>query len=99
MEEKKEVVDEEGMLVVLHPGEEYGGFYEMEHSGNRLSGDAEFAREELGVEPRNIILAIISQATRGMDLHRIAFPTFVLEPRSMLERITDFMAHPQLIIE
>ena len=32
-----------------------------------------------------------------MDLHKVTFPTFVLEPRSMLERITDFMAHPDLI--
>jgi len=33
----------------------------------------------------------------GMDLHKVTFPTFVLEPRSMLERITDFMSHPDLI--
>jgi len=33
----------------------------------------------------------------GMDLSRVTFPTFVLEPRSMLERITDFMARPDLI--
>ena len=32
-----------------------------------------------------------------MDLHRVAFPTFVLEPRSMLERIADFMSHPDLV--
>ena len=32
-----------------------------------------------------------------MDLQKVTFPTFVLEPRSMLERITDFMAHPDLI--
>ncbi|PPQ90472.1 hypothetical protein CVT25_014990 [Psilocybe cyanescens] len=28
----------------------------------------------------------------GMDLSKVTFPTFVLEPRSMLERITDFIA-------
>ena len=33
----------------------------------------------------------------GMDLHRVPFPTFVLEPRSMLERIADFMSHPDLL--
>jgi hypothetical protein len=32
-----------------------------------------------------------------MDLSKVTFPTFVLEPRSMLERITDFMAHPDII--
>lgn len=32
-----------------------------------------------------------------MDLSKVTFPTFVLEPRSMLERITDFMSHPELV--
>ncbi|GJJ08784.1 hypothetical protein Clacol_003003 [Clathrus columnatus] len=45
----------------------------------------------------SIITSIISQLRIGMDLQKVAFPTFVLEPRSMLERITDFMSHPELI--
>ncbi|KAF7340192.1 hypothetical protein MVEN_01937800 [Mycena venus] len=45
----------------------------------------------------SIILSLISQLRIGMDLSRVTFPTFVLEPRSMLERITDFMSHPDLI--
>lgn len=45
----------------------------------------------------SIITSLISQLRVGMDLSRVTFPTFVLEPRSMLERITDFMSHPDLI--
>ncbi|KAI0318179.1 Oxysterol-binding protein [Amylostereum chailletii] len=45
----------------------------------------------------SIIASLISQLRVGMDLSKVTFPTFVLEPRSMLERITDFMAHPDLI--
>ncbi|KAI0693647.1 Oxysterol-binding protein [Cytidiella melzeri] len=45
----------------------------------------------------SIISSMISQLRVGMDLHKVTFPTFVLEPRSMLERITDFMSHPDLI--
>ncbi|TFY80784.1 hypothetical protein EWM64_g3222 [Hericium alpestre] len=45
----------------------------------------------------SIILSLIQQLRVGMDLSKVTFPTFVLEPRSMLERITDFMAHPDLI--
>lgn len=45
----------------------------------------------------SIITSLISQLKVGMDLSRVTFPTFVLEPRSMLERITDFMSHPDLI--
>lgn len=53
--------------------------------------------EVLDEEPKNILLALISQLRIGMDLHRVTLPTFVLEPRSMLERITDFLSHPDLI--
>ncbi|GJJ74396.1 oxysterol-binding protein-related protein 8 [Entomortierella parvispora] len=46
---------------------------------------------------RSILMGIISQLSKGGDLHRVTLPTFVLEPRSMLERITDFMSHPDII--
>jgi len=45
----------------------------------------------------SIVTSLISQLRVGMDLSKVTFPTFVLEPRSMLERITDFMSHPDLI--
>lgn len=54
--------------------------------------------EEVDDEPRSIILALISQLKAGMDLHKVTFPAFVLEPRSLLERITDFMAHQDIIL-
>jgi hypothetical protein len=55
-------------------------------------------KEVLDDEPRSILKGIISQLSKGTDLHRVTLPTFVLEPRSMLERITDFMCHPNLIM-
>ncbi|KAI9221299.1 oxysterol-binding protein [Blastocladiella britannica] len=56
-------------------------------------------KEVLDDEPRSILMGIISQLTKGTDLHRVTLPTFVLEPRSMLERITDFMCHPDLLLQ
>jgi len=56
------------------------------------------AEEILEPNARNIILSIISQLTKGADLHRVSLPTFVLEPRSFLERITDFMSHPEFLL-
>ncbi|KAI9099390.1 hypothetical protein DFS34DRAFT_69019 [Phlyctochytrium arcticum] len=55
-------------------------------------------QEVLDDEPKSILLGIISQLRKGMDLSRVTLPTFVLEPRSMCERITDFMSHPELIL-
>ncbi|WFD29157.1 hypothetical protein MSPP1_000162 [Malassezia sp. CBS 17886] len=53
--------------------------------------------EELNEENGNLLMSLISQLRIGMDLHRVTLPTFVLEPRSMLERITDFLSHPDMI--
>lgn len=61
------------------------------------SAEAPPNNEELDEEPRSIIVALLGQLRRGMDLHRISFPTFVLEPRSLLERLTDFMSHQGII--
>ncbi|KAI8335015.1 hypothetical protein BC941DRAFT_355747 [Chlamydoabsidia padenii] len=52
--------------------------------------------EVLEEDSRSILMGIIKQLSKDMDLSRVTLPTFVLEPRSMLEKITDFMAHPEL---
>ena len=61
--------------------------------------DPDAETEVLDEQPRSILLALIGQLRKGMDLHRVTLPTFVLEPRSMLERMTDFMAHPEILIK
>lgn len=49
--------------------------------------------EELDEESGNILMSLIGQLRIGMDLSKVTLPTFVLEPRSMLERITVSHAH------
>lgn len=46
---------------------------------------------------RNIILSLIGQLRPGSDLSRITLPTFILERKSMLERITNLLQHPNMI--
>ncbi|KAJ5789680.1 uncharacterized protein N7518_006691 [Penicillium psychrosexuale] len=58
------------------------------------SGEDEVVEPEQG----NILSHIISQLRPGADLSRVVLPTFILEPRSMLERITNFMAHPETLL-
>ncbi|KAL8293143.1 hypothetical protein RQP46_000837 [Phenoliferia psychrophenolica] len=53
--------------------------------------------EILDDEPRNMLLALVGQLRIGMDLSKITLPVFVLEPRSMLERVTDFHSHPEML--
>jgi hypothetical protein len=66
---------------------------EQEEVAQVDSPDAEVLEEE----PRNLLLALVSQIRPGMDLSKITLPTFILEPRSMLEKLTDFMTHGELL--
>lgn len=86
-----------------------GLFNGLQSAGQQLRGKASRTEDaapensepdETSVLDENegsIIASLISQLRIGMDLSKVTFPTFVLEPRSMLERITDFMSHPELI--
>ena len=48
---------------------------------------------------KSIILDLISQLRQGTDLHKITLPTFILEPRSMCERLSDFFCFQQYLID
>ncbi|KAK1072675.1 Oxysterol-binding protein OBPa [Friedmanniomyces endolithicus] len=54
--------------------------------------------EVVNTEQGNVLSHIISQLRPGADLSRVTLPTFILEPRSMLERITNFMAVPDTLL-
>ncbi|KHC59779.1 oxysterol-binding protein-like protein OBPalpha [Candida albicans P75010] len=55
--------------------------------------------DEVDSEYQNILLSIIAQLRPGMDLSKITLPTFILEKKSMLERITNFFQIPKLLID
>lgn len=66
----------------------------------RGPGDIPDGDDTTVVEPDqgNVLSHIISQLRPGADLSRVTLPTFILEERSMLERITNFMAHPETLL-
>ncbi|CAF9929295.1 MAG: hypothetical protein GOMPHAMPRED_005362 [Gomphillus americanus] len=68
------------------------GSQDSSRGGN--SSDEEIVEPDQG----NVLSHIISQLRPGADLSRVTLPTFILEPRSMLERITNFMAHPEALL-
>eukprot|EP01116_Phalansterium_solitarium_P024757 TRINITY_DN9159_c0_g1_i2.p1 TRINITY_DN9159_c0_g1~~TRINITY_DN9159_c0_g1_i2.p1 ORF type:complete len:792 (-),score=305.87 TRINITY_DN9159_c0_g1_i2:189-2564(-) len=43
--------------------------------------------EELASESKGLLLMLIKQVRPGMDLSKVVLPTFILEPRSMLEKL------------
>ncbi|CCK68339.1 oxysterol-binding protein OSH6 KNAG_0A06850 [Huiozyma naganishii CBS 8797] len=48
---------------------------------------------------QNILLNIISQLRPGSDLSRITLPTFILEKKSMLERVTNQLQFPSILLD
>ena len=61
--------------------------------------DAPDAQKEVIDEKQgSILMSLIKQLRIGMDLTRVTLPTFILEPRSFLERMSDFMIHKDLLL-
>ncbi|CAF0803317.1 unnamed protein product [Didymodactylos carnosus] len=46
----------------------------------------------------SVISHLISQVRLGMDLTKVTLPTFILERRSFLEMLADFLAHPDQFV-
>ncbi|CAF0904379.1 unnamed protein product [Adineta steineri] len=59
----------------------------------------ESPEEDLAPIDGTIISHLISQARISMDLTKITLPTFILERRSFLEMLADFLAHPDEFIK
>lgn len=67
-------------------------------SGNGTNVDTDDI-DENDESGQNILLGIISQLKPGCDLSRITLPTFILEKKSMLERITNQLQQPDILLD
>jgi len=54
--------------------------------------------EVLDDQPKSIIFHLVKQLTNGQDLTRVLIPTYFIEPRSFLERLSDMLSHPQFLL-
>lgn len=55
--------------------------------------------DENDEQGQSILLSLIAQLKPGSDLSRITLPTFILEKKSMLERITNQLAFHNLVLD
>nr|CAD7432463.1 unnamed protein product [Timema monikensis] len=53
--------------------------------------------EELGEEHRSLIWYLVKQVRPGMDLSKVVLPTFILEPRSFLDKLADSYYHADIL--
>jgi len=90
-EECDQYADDSNLLqetkYVPSPQEEFGEL------GNKAQ------TEEVGEENKSLIFCLVKQVRPGMDLSKVVLPTFILEPRSFLEKLTDFYYHSDILSE
>ncbi|RZC36626.1 oxysterol-binding protein-related protein 8, partial [Asbolus verrucosus] len=60
-------------------------------------GDAGAQVEELAEEHKSLIWYLVKQVRPGMDLSKVVLPTFILEPRSFLDKLTDSYYHVDIL--
>jgi hypothetical protein len=53
--------------------------------------------EELAEEHKSLIWFLVKQVRPGMDLSKVVLPTFILEPRSFLDRLADSYYHADIL--
>ncbi len=60
-------------------------------------GTASDQTEEISEENKSIVWFLVKQVRPGMDLSKVVLPTFILEPRSFLDKLTDYHYHDDLL--
>lgn len=60
-------------------------------------GTTENQTEEFSEENKSIVWFLVKQVRPGMDLSRVVLPTFILEPRSFLDKISDYYYHADIV--
>ena len=62
-----------------------------------FSGQSEDDVEVLDSNTKSMLMSLMGELKIGMDLTKIPIPCDFLEPRSLLEKLTDFLSHCQIL--
>uniref|UniRef100_A0A8C5L9P8 Oxysterol-binding protein n=1 Tax=Jaculus jaculus TaxID=51337 RepID=A0A8C5L9P8_JACJA len=80
------------------PGEPRRGTTYVEQTQEELAELGEASQvETVSEENKNLMWVLLKQLRPGMDLSRVVLPTFVLEPRSFLNKLSDHYHHADLL--
>ncbi|XP_030649288.1 oxysterol-binding protein-related protein 5-like [Chanos chanos] len=74
---------------------------DFDHAGSE-EGQEEEEEEEMErvlEENRGVMWTLLSQLCVGMDPSKLTLPVFTLEPRSLLDRLSDYYGHTDLLSE
>ncbi|XP_043963578.1 oxysterol-binding protein-related protein 8 isoform X1 [Gambusia affinis] len=84
----------------LDPNEHLQETPYMEQSHEELGEAGEAAQTEtVSEENKSLIWTLLKQVRPGMDLSKVVLPTFILEPRSFLDKLSDYYYHADFLSE
>ncbi|XP_075990053.1 oxysterol-binding protein-related protein 8 isoform X2 [Anticarsia gemmatalis] len=66
---------------------------------NRDIGQAGELVEEVAEENKSLLWFLLKQVRPGMDLSKVVLPTFILEPRSFLDKLSDNYYHADILAQ
>ncbi|XP_063899293.1 oxysterol-binding protein-related protein 8-like, partial [Helicoverpa armigera] len=62
-------------------------------------GVAGLIEEEVAEENKSLLWFLLKQVRPGMDLSKVVLPTFILEPRSFLDKLSDNYYHADILAQ
>ncbi|KAF5926619.1 hypothetical protein HPG69_001248, partial [Diceros bicornis minor] len=71
-------------------------YTEQSHEELGEAGEAS-QTETVSEENKSLIWTLLKQVRPGMDLSRVVLPTFILEPRSFLDKLSDYYYHADFL--
>uniref|UniRef100_A0A8C6UMY6 Oxysterol-binding protein n=1 Tax=Neogobius melanostomus TaxID=47308 RepID=A0A8C6UMY6_9GOBI len=80
----------------LLPGPQATAYTEQSTEEMGEAGEASQV-ETVSEENKGLIWGLIKQLRPGMDLSKVVLPTFILEPRSFLDKLSDYYYHADLL--
>lgn len=84
----------------LDPNESLRETPYMEQSHEELGEAGEASQTEtVSEENKSLIWTLLKQVRPGMDLSKVVLPTFILEPRSFLDKLSDYYYHADFLSE
>ncbi|XP_070996973.1 oxysterol-binding protein-related protein 8-like isoform X2 [Oncorhynchus clarkii lewisi] len=73
-------------------------YLEQSHEELGEAGEAS-QTETVSEENKSLIWTLLKQVRPGMDLSKVVLPTFILEPRSFLDKLSDYYYHADFLSE
>nr|XP_054595506.1 oxysterol-binding protein-related protein 8 isoform X2 [Nothobranchius furzeri] len=91
---------QEDSYLDLDPNEHLCETSYVEQSHEELGEAGEAAQTEtVSEENKSLIWTLLKQVRPGMDLSKVVLPTFILEPRSFLDKLSDYYYHADFLSE